>query len=463
MSCNLYVGDCREVMWKLLPDSIQCVVTSPPYYGLRKYAGLPDSVWGGDHACKHEWQSREYYTEKGAGSSSKEAWSKPGKDNADRVKAARWKSCARCGAWKGTLGNEPGPSLYVEHLVEVFRSVRRVLRPDGVVWLNLGDSYVANPATRARSVGFKRRAGRSDGSDAPAMAVNCTGGRAEGLKPKDLLMMPARVALALQADGWWLRSDIIWAKSVSFCPGYSGSVMPESVEDRPVASFEHIFLLTKSKNYFYDHVAVRETAIHEGQIHKAIQTERYAKSGGEGHERTFAVGLANHDVEVVGRNLRSVWCISPKGDRENHYAQWPPTLVVPMIRAGTSEHGGCPMCGTPWVRVVSRTRRATKSRSDVAAAESEAGKLSPRPAGVGAQPDWLETIGWDEGCDCRAGKPVPQTVLDPFNGSGTSGAVALDLGRSFIGIDGSREYVKMAKDRIGSLVAKIVPSGARRE
>ena len=281
-------GDCREVLRNLPEKSVQCCVTSPPYYGLRDY-GLPPSVWSGDPKCEHKWKEDRYYTEQTASGSSAEAFTEAGEENAERVKQARWRkdaTCMKCGAWQGCLGLEPTPWMYVEHLVEVFREVHRVLRDDGIAWLNLGDSYNAagrvghgtrvgykQGTNRASATGadhcrascgprtFRHGAGRADGVVDLASPRNRDGVHTDVLKPKDLIGIPWRAAFALQADGWWLRSDVIWQK-----PG----CMPESVTDRPTRSHEYIFLLTKREQYFYDAEAVREESIY-GEHHARYQ------------------------------------------------------------------------------------------------------------------------------------------------------------------------------------------------
>ena len=232
---KIILADVREGL-KSLPDGcVQTCVTSPPYWGLRDY-GLEPSIWGGEAGCRHEWgekipqNSRHLYTEDNSGKESPVA----GKG---AYPSSRGQYC-RCGAWSGCYGLEPTPELYVQHTVEIFREVRRVLRPDGCLWLNLGDSYAGggragkNPELLKNHLMFGKPK-----SEYNASIMTLPSPIPEGLKPKDLVGIPWRVAFALQADGWWLRSDIIWAKP---------NPMPESVTDRPTKAHEYIFLLTKS-------------------------------------------------------------------------------------------------------------------------------------------------------------------------------------------------------------------------
>lgn len=238
-----------------LPDeSVQCVVTSPPYWGLRDY-GIEPQVWGGDEGCGHEWEEHLQNTKHPNNPSNmpNTGANLMLQGTALRTgKPIKTDFCRLCNAWRGSYGLEPTIELYVQHTVEIFREVRRVLRKDGVCFLNLGDSYASTPpgkcvdpfATSGLSTNKKRnkeivremcrlRPERNLGS----------------LKPKDLCGIPWRVALALQADGWFLRSDIIWAKA---------NPMPESVTDRPTRAHEYIFLLTKSQKYFWDAEAIKE-------------------------------------------------------------------------------------------------------------------------------------------------------------------------------------------------------------
>ncbi len=222
MSIKLLVGDCREKLRELPDNSVHVVCTSPPYYGLRAYGTNPQ-VWGGDPEHEHVFEDRRYYVEGGGlAGGSKEAFSKPGTENAERIKAARWRQdgICPCGAWRGELGGEPTPDQFVANLVEVFREVRRVMHPSATLWLNLGDSYAGSGKgpTGHNGIGDQsRRQGFREGNPSryagPAPSNRDGLGAVPGLKPKDLMLMPYRVALALQADGWWIRSQIAWCLS----------------------------------------------------------------------------------------------------------------------------------------------------------------------------------------------------------------------------------------------------------
>jgi DNA modification methylase len=330
LTYKILTGDTRDVL-KTLPDqSVQCCVTSPPYFNLRDYG--------------HD----------------------------------------------GQIGLEATPVEYVDALVGVFREVRRVLREDGTLWLNLGDSY-ANDG---------KWGGYTGGKHAQGVHGTLVGRqrRYSGLKPKDLIGIPWRVAFALQEDGWWLRSDIIWSKC---------NAMPHPVTDRPTSSHEHIFLLAKSEQYHYDHLSIQEIAVSEhGSGNGFVRPERLSFDGRgsdepwtpkrqsrdnfkrEDSKRGVAhVGQSNgthrsdrDDTVPDGmRNKRDVWNVPVRPFCQAHFATFPPDLIRPCIRAGA---------------------------------------------------------------------PAGGVVLDPFNGAGTSGVVCIEEGRDYIGIEINPEYVAMSEKRL---------------
>jgi DNA modification methylase len=296
---DLLAGDCRTILPTLPAASVQCVVTSPPYWGLRDYGVA------------------------------------------------------------GQLGLEATPEAYLAQMVAVFRAVRRVLRDDGTLWCNMGDGYNSN-----QGAGFDTN---GDGGARKAAAASPKLARPAGLKPKDLVGMPWRLAFALQADGWYLRSDIIWAKP---------NPMPESVTDRPTKAHEYVFLLSKQARYFYDADAVREpaTCTPRPETSRIDGHDKYA-AGGPHASRASSLGWNRPDT---GRNLRSVWTLPTEPTPEAHFATFPAALASRCILAGS-----------------------------------------------------------------RMG----DTILDPFAGSGTVGAVAEQLGRHSILCELSPAYVKIAEAR----------------
>ena len=347
----IVVGDAVEL--PLRTGSVQTVVTSPPYWGLRQYAGDQSFLW-------------------------------PNPDGTE---------------WEGALGLEPTPELYVAHLTQVFAEVWRVLRDDGTLWVNLGDGYAASGYSRQDNTGGAKRVdgGKQKHSPVPM-----------GLKSKDLIGIPWRVAFALQAAGWYLRSDIIWAKP---------NPMPESVRDRPTRSHEYVFLLTKSPRYYYDAAAIAEPVAastlqqvrdgYTGQATKDYATgqaqdpsatksriieglRRKNEQSGDRRKEGFNDRWDAKTSVDLTRNARSVWTINPQPYPEAHFATFPTELARRCIAAG-----------------------------------SKPGDL----------------------------------VLDPFGGSGTTARVAELLGRQGLSVDVSLEYARLAKARCQQPVLFSAPCG----
>jgi len=347
----LYHGDVRKVLGELPDASVQCCVTSPPYWGLRDY-GV-----------------------------------------------------------KGQIGSEKTPQEFIATMVEVFGGVQRVLRKDGTLWLNLGDSYYGDSPTRKKSAeAFSAEWDLSQ--TASRGGKRRTASRVGGLKPKDLCLIPARVAIALQEAGWWVRSDIIWSKP---------NPMPESCTDRPTKAHEYIFLMSTAAKYYYDAEAIREEAqsgpsdIRKmleardriGGKHKTLDDplskasaatrigQKRAVGGAplkaRGHERTHEGfrdvwdQMSKAEQGACGRNRRTVWTVATVPFGGAHFATFPPKLIEPCVLAGSRE-------------------------GDV--------------------------------------------VLDCFNGAGTTGLVALKLGRRYIGIDLNAEYLDMTIKRLEPLLSQ---------
>jgi DNA modification methylase len=398
------------------------VCTSPPYWCLRDYG---TAQWeGGSTACDHRpARTPQLHTDgKGYIGKCNSNWD-------DRHDAYR-DVCGKCGARRidAQIGLEPMIEEYVETLVAVFRLVRNVLADDGTLWLNLGDSYNSHQNNHnwlgGKGIGAESLRGRA----------------APGLKPKDLCGIPWRVALALQADGWYLRQDIIWSK-----PG----PMPESVTDRCTRSHEYLFLLSKSSRYFFDSYAIKE------------QCSENTHGGKEPNQhKRWDIGLASQKTTLgistpSTRNKRSVWTIAAEPFPGQHFATFPQKLVEPCILAGTSECGHCPGCGKRWVRVVEREFVPDHRRQDPAKASGN--------KGLDASNGWGDTPrgsiaatprGWKPGCACGL-EPVPDVVLDPFAGSNTVGLVAERLGRHWLGIELSEAYGELAKARTEGITQSI--------
>lgn len=422
---RIIIGDCMEGMAGLPDGSVHCCITSPPYWGLRDYG---TAEWdGGDPECDHDQRRRERDPESKSASNA----------GASRDGVAGSDHCRKCGARRidQQLGLEATPDEYVAKMVAVFREVRRVLRDDGTLWLNLGDSY---------SSGGRDSYGTfsPDSKQASHAAIKSSPrpGNPPGLKPKDLCGIPWRVAFALQADGWYLRQDIIWAKP---------NPMPESVTDRCTKAHEYVFLLTKSARYYYDAEAIKEP--HATPLHAPGNLPRNTGGGqdfGDGRESAIW-GSPN------GRNRRSVWTVPTAPYSEAHFATYPPKLIEPMILSGTSAKGCCAACGAPWERVVERGELVAdadgyKPRGNKRGDAFVKNAMAPAGATKGHPNFHYErtTTGWQPTCTCNAAI-IPATVFDPFGGSGTTAAVALQHGRNAILCELNPEYAAMAERRIG--------------
>jgi DNA modification methylase len=428
---TLHVGDALDVLRDMPDESVHCVVTSPPYWGLRCYAAC---------GCVNEGRLEIAEDERGdrhtAGGAI--AFHRQGQPNPE---------CPDCnGTGKRAdvegqqLGLEPTPDTYITRMVQVFREVRRVLRRDGTCWLNIGDSYASNGSGtgsdnathRGDPAGDFRNGTSYLGQGNPRTAV-------DGLKVKDMCGIPWKLAFALQADGWYLRSDIIWAKP---------NPMPESVTDRPTKAHEYVFLLTREARYFFDADAIREDGTGRNW---ATAGGNLMGSGIHKHVDGYIDrGNGRNREDAFGRNARSVWTIATQPYAEAHFATFPEELPRRCIAAGTSERGCCPACGAPWEREVERAARPEVERGSDRLVPGENGRSS-RKVGQEYQ-DWLDanpsqTIAWHPSCE-HIFTPDPCTVLDPFMGSGTVALVARRLGRKSIGIELNPEYAELCARRL---------------
>ena len=355
LNARVLVGDNRNRLRELPEGSVQCVVTSPPYWGLRDYG---TATWvGGDESCSHRRESKK---------SDKTITGHKNFTEMLGVGDAIYKDvCPRCDAVRedSQLGLEATPTEFVEQLCLVFDEVWRVLADDGTLWLNLGDSYNQTAPNRSGQNGF--------GDGRKNRDKRFSVGGVQGLKSKDLVGIPWRVAFALQERGWYLRQDIIWAKP---------NPMPESVTDRCTKSHEYLFLLTKKAQYFFDHEAIKEpVATETGGANIRFGGNKYGDSDDPKH----ATKSGNIYQGSETRNKRDVWTVATKPYAEAHFATYPPELITPCILAGSK---------------------------------------------------------------------VGDIILDPFSGSGTTGAVALQLGRNYIGCELNPEYAALSEKRIADAV-----------
>lgn len=409
---KIHLGDNRRVLDEMPANSVQTIVTSPPYLGLRDY-GV-----------------------------------------------------------NGQIGLEADWREHVGVIVGLAEKWKRVIRPDGTLWLNYGDMYAqgGRSATKEELEADLSRASRNghytgafSGYGGWNRASGTVGG---GLKAKDLCGMPWRIALALQDAGWWLRSDCIWSKA---------NPMPSSVVDRPTLSHEYVFLLTPSPRYFYDREAVRVplvTVEKRGRIQyngKSKKTSTFMPPNPAGRNlwtvQMDLTGEVDQDLlwsafqwaqDHYGGDLGTVWHFACQAYREAHFATFPEKLPETCILAGTSQHGACASCGAPWNRKVEptpeysdRLGRSFHNHNHDLQRGHRNGKVLAR-----GQATYV-TTGWEAGCNCGTDERVPCTVLDPFAGSGTTGIVALGAGRSFVGIELNPDYHRQAVERCSAALAGI--------
>ena len=321
---KILVGDVRTRLAEIPDDSIQSCITSPPYWGLRDYG---TASWdGGDPLCDHlgKPMATKANINRNCGT---------GNDVKNATAREFYKDiCGKCGATRvdSQLGLEQTPDEYVAQMVAVFREVRRVLKDDGVLWLNLGDSYSGSGKGPAGNLGAKHNERHLEHKHSAIVP--------DGLKPKDLVGIPWRVAFALQADGWWLRQDIIWHKP---------NPMPESVTDRCTKSHEYLFMLTKSAKYYFDNEAIKEP----------VKQDWGTRDRTNGKYHNDGTGLQPHTgltKSYETRNKRSVWSITTKPFKGAHFAVMPEALVEPCILASSRQDDTIldPFTGSGTVAVV---------------------------------------------------------------------------------------------------------------
>ena len=389
MQYEVLVGDCIDSMKKLPDESVDMCVTSPPYYGLRNY------------------------------------------QNDEQI------------GLEATLGG------YINNMVMVFEEVRRILKPHGTLWLNLGDSYNGSGGAG----GDYAKGGMREGQP------KYPGRKEPTLKRKEIMGVPWRVAFALSEAGWFLRQDIIWNKP---------NCMPEPVKDRCTKNHEYIFLLTKQEKYYYDHDAIREPV-------KEDSIKRSQNSWDSDHPSTGFHGEGIHTdkmgtrfVNPKGRNKRTVWTVNPKPYKGAHFAVFPPDLIEPCILAGTSAKGCCSKCGKPYVRLTEKKDLGITDAMKASGANAEGTyegndtkdyaptTMSSQTPGtvkqrtLDAMSKGIVTVGWEVDCDCDA-DITPAVVLDPFGGSGTTAGVAIKHGRSAILCELNPDYAELIPARIESI------------
>lgn len=407
------------MMISQLPKNLwDMVVTSPPYYGLRDYQ-LQKTSWPAFDLSILPGFSPVHIPEE---------------------------TCC--------LGLEKNILAYVAHIVIVFEEVKRILKPHGTLWLNIGDSYAGNGAAYGddNSTLIGRKHNKLMG------AATRFEKKPTGIKSKDMIGVPWLLAFALRGAGWYLRSDIIWEKP---------NTMPESVNDRPTKAHEYIFLLSKKKKYYYDADAIREP-------HKTTSIERQMRAVGNNHkhlqgapgqpphtikrERPNVNGKRTpmeamdlgHGLHVAGSNKRTVWTVNTVPYKGKHYAAFPPRLILPCILAGTSEHGNCAKCGKPYKRITERklvplpdaAKIFVVTERDLDADENDQGSNRALDGHKSGYITSHITKGWKKECRCKTDQISRPIVADIFMGTGRTAIVAKKHNRDIFGVELSDQFIK---------------------
>ena len=477
---KIICGDCLEVMKEMPDECVDMGMTSPPYWGLRDY-GI-EQIFDEDPSCKHEWgfSKIEHDNLRYRGHNANVGSNKNPEIHKGKEKSGG-QFCCSCGAWRGQLGLEPTPEMYIEHLTEIFNEVKRMLKKEGTLWLNIGDTYGGSGGAG----GDYNKGGLREGQ--PRFKQGET-----RLQPKCLCMIPERLAWSLIQNGWILRNKIIWFKPNS---------MPSSVKDRFSNRWEFIFLFSKSKKYFFDLDAVREphktkgdyksykdklkisgrsNTIGQKYTRENLGKPNYPSGKNPGDvikikderkglkipdQRPQGVHRKRHSgyfgadgeylVNPYGKNPGDIFEINTQPFPEAHFAVFPETLCEKPIKAGCPEEV-CKKCGKARERIIEKEKIIDKGRALDSQYVSNINSIKSRSHDAKRQLGGnyqkllnqreVKIIGWTS-CDCNADFEGG-IALDPFAGAGTVGVVAKKFGRQFILIDIKKEYCEMAERRI---------------
>lgn len=393
-------GHAPIVLKTIGDESIDCCITSPPYWGLRDYKSSPQ-VWDGSPDCNHEWGENilPRFSKSGPHGPNATIGTAQAKAQDDTGRGEGTNFCVKCGAWRGELGLEPTAELYTDHLLKIFNQVKRVLKPEGTCWINLGDTY-ANAG--------------------------------EEYQDKCLCMIPYHFAIGMIRQGWILRNVLVW---------YKRNCMPASVNDRFTVDFEPIFFFVKNKEYWFEQQYEKSNDPAD-DVRRIMKSKDYARDR-QGGNAAFTQEQRDIDKVVarmsMGRNRRCVWDVLTKPFADAHFAVFPEELAEIMIRSGCPQWI-CKRCNKARVRIVEPGERIETGGSR----QKDTPGISNKAINTGYRPKIA--IGYTD-CGCATGYNTG-VVLDPFVGSGTTAIVAKKTGRNYVGIELNPEYVAMAQERL---------------
>lgn len=444
-------GNIIEVLQSIPGDFYDCIITSPPYYSQRFYGEDNNVVWDSKLDCEHEWIE---YNRPG------NTWSVPGPGlyigkeeyNKAWVKPQTQKICSKCGAWFGQLGLEPSPMLYIEHMTGICRELRRVLKPTGLFFLNVGDTFAGSKSGYGEKLpNPKSKQSLFNGQYASSVmrppADTCVGSE-EWIKPKQLLMIPARLAISLQEDGWILRRDVIWRKK---------SCLPSPVRDNFNGNHEHIFMFSKEGKYFFDLNKARRP-----YAKSTIMRFNYKQSSFGGPDMCKGTGPEKAPIISVFVNKNplggvkgDVWDMNVSQYKGAHFACFSEELVENCLGPGSAKLV-CNECGKPKMEVFKMVTRKLEELPDDEKKKWDKVQCMDYPDEIKNR--MMEKIlrkkvsmGVEPMCKCNTNY-VPSIILDPFAGAGTSLIVAKRMGLNYTGIEINSKYVKIIESRLNSML-----------
>ena len=455
-------GNVIDVLRTMPDKSINCIITSPPYWSLRSYK-TDGVIWDADPDCQHDFISDNYVNDNmrfhpGHNSTVGNALNpeiyikhsggnkgKMGPDNPAHFESSS-QFCSLCGAWKGELGSEPTFKLFIAHLVSIFDECKRVLRDDGTLFVNIGDTYASSGSLNSRFYHEKNQGKHQLGDGDRLLSKEYSGrGRTDEVSAKSLCLIPERFAIEMVDSGFILRNVLIWHKI---------NAMPSSAKDKFSPDFEFVYFFTKSKYYYFEQIfePIKMDSImrnrrgqNKGKWHDKDAPKGFYQTLHKEREFTGYEGIEEELENSQSRNKRCVWSIPTKSLKLKHYAAFPETLVEPMIKSGCPEYV-CSKCNKPRKKVYEYSGSIIGKGFTDHEADNEMGLHRVKHPKKDDEPYMRKEIGYSN-CGCNAGFDSG-IVLDIFMGAGTVGVVAKKLNRHYLGIELNSKYVEMAEKRI---------------